>query len=117
MNGEITDMILVLGDCNLPKIGWSLQGERVGLMPVNVTTDLESDMIEGLLSCDLGQINAIANQSVFSNAGEDVSMCTCESPILKLDRHHRAYELSVDRQGAVYFRLAWYFLSQESESV
>jgi hypothetical protein len=29
---------------------------------VNVTTDLESDLKEDLLSCDLGQINAIPNQ-------------------------------------------------------
>jgi hypothetical protein len=79
--------------------------DGVGLMPtVNVTTDLESDLIEGLLSCDLGQIIAISNRygmfldSAFSNAGVDVAMWTCESRLLKLDRHHRAYELSVDLQ-------------------
>jgi hypothetical protein len=33
---------LVLGDFNLPKIGWSLQGD--GSMHVNETTDLESDL-------------------------------------------------------------------------
>jgi hypothetical protein len=53
----------VLGDLNFPKIRWSLQGD--GLMPENVTTDLENDLIEGLLSCDLGQINAIPNQYGF----------------------------------------------------
>jgi hypothetical protein len=31
-------------------------------MPKKVTTDLESDLKEDLLSCDLGQINAIPNQ-------------------------------------------------------
>jgi hypothetical protein len=72
----------------------------VGLMAVNVTTDLESDLIEGMLSCDMGQINAILNQygkfSFFSHAIVDLAMWTCESP-LQLDRHHRAYELgSID---------------------
>jgi hypothetical protein len=28
-------------------------GDGVGLLPVNVTSDLESDLIQGLLSCDL----------------------------------------------------------------
>jgi hypothetical protein len=46
----------------LPKIEWRLKGDGVGLMPMNVTTDLESDLIEGLLSCDLEQINATPNQ-------------------------------------------------------
>jgi hypothetical protein len=39
----VTDRILVLGDFNWQKIEWSLQGGGVGLMPVNVTTDLGSD--------------------------------------------------------------------------
>jgi hypothetical protein len=51
---------LVLGDFNLPKIGWSPQGD--GFMPENGTTDLENDLIEGLFSCDLGQIDANPNQ-------------------------------------------------------
>jgi hypothetical protein len=58
----VTDRIRVLGDFNLPKIGWGLQENGVGFMPVNVTTDLESNLRKGLLSCDLGQINAIPNQ-------------------------------------------------------
>jgi hypothetical protein len=49
-------------------------------MPVNVTTDLKSNLIEGLLNCDLEQINAFNNQYgrflnlVFSNAVIDVAM-------------------------------------------
>jgi hypothetical protein len=65
---------IVLGDFNLLKIGWSLHGDGVGLMPLNVTTDLKSDLIEGLLSCDLEQINLISQlvgfwALVFSNTG------------------------------------------------
>jgi hypothetical protein len=54
-------------------------GDGVGLLPVNVTTDLESDLIQGLLSCDLEQISAIHNQYdryfdlIFSNAGTNVA--------------------------------------------
>jgi hypothetical protein len=48
-------------------------GTVSALMPLNVTTDLKSDLIERLLSCDLEQINQIPNQYgrflVFSNTG------------------------------------------------
>jgi hypothetical protein len=66
---------------------------------MGITTVLESDLIEGILCCDLGQINSIPNQIgtfldlMFSNASTDITVEICESPILGLDRHHRAYEL------------------------
>jgi hypothetical protein len=69
---------------------------------MGITTDLESDLIEGMLCCDLGQINSIPNQNgtfldlIFSNAGTDITVEIGESPLLGLDRHHRAYELLVD---------------------
>jgi hypothetical protein len=71
----ITDRILMLGDFNLQTSG------RCRLS----TTDLESDLIEGLLSCDLEKINAISNQYgrfldlIFSNAGADVTIWICNS--------------------------------------
>jgi hypothetical protein len=33
---------------------------------------------------------------IFSNASTDITIEICESPLLGLDRHHRAYELLVD---------------------
>jgi hypothetical protein len=54
-----------------------------------ITTDLESDLIEGMLCCDLGQINSIPNQNygtfldlIFSNASTDITVEICESPLL-----------------------------------
>jgi hypothetical protein len=58
------------------------------LLLMGITTDLES-----------GQINSILNQNglfldlIFSNASTDITVEICESPLLGLDRHHRAYEL------------------------
>jgi hypothetical protein len=94
--------ILVLGDFNLPKVEWGVQEDGSTLVPMGVTTDLESDLIESMLCCDLGQINSIPNQNgtfldlIFSNAGTDITVEICESPLLGLDRQHRAYELLVD---------------------
>jgi hypothetical protein len=64
---------------------------------MGITTDLESDLIEVMLCCDLGQINSILNQNgtfldlIFS----DITVEICESPLLGLYRYHKAYELLV----------------------
>jgi hypothetical protein len=69
---------------------------------MGITTDLESDLIVGILCCDLGLINSILNRNstfldlIFSNASTDITVEICKSPLLGLDRHHRAYELLVD---------------------
>jgi hypothetical protein len=67
-----------------------------------ITTDLEGDLIVGMLCCDLSQINSIPNEHgtfldlIFSNASTDITVGIRESPLHGLDRHHRAYELLVD---------------------
>jgi hypothetical protein len=48
----VTNKIFVLDDLNMLKIRWSLQEIGIGLKPVNLKTDLEKDLIEGVLSCD-----------------------------------------------------------------
>jgi hypothetical protein len=99
---RVTDRILVLGDFNLPKVEWGIQEDGSTLLPMGISTDLESDLIEGMLCCYLGQLISIPNQNgtmldlVFSNAGTDITVEICESPLLGLDRLHRAYELLVD---------------------
>jgi hypothetical protein len=69
---------------------------------MGITTDLESDLIEGILYCDLGWINSIPNKNgtfldlIFSSVSTDITVNICGSPFLGIDRHHRAYELMVD---------------------
>jgi hypothetical protein len=46
-NSDHCDVNLVLGDFNLPKVRW---------LPLNVTTDLESDLIGDFVGCDLDQV-------------------------------------------------------------
>jgi hypothetical protein len=68
------------------------------VLPLNVTTNLESDLIGSLFGCDLDQVNVVPNDNrtfldlVFTNA-PDVFVACADSPLLKLDRHHRAYEI------------------------
>jgi hypothetical protein len=98
-SSRVTERILVLGDFNLPKVEWEVQENGYTLLPMGITTDLESDLIEGMLCCDLGRINSIPNQNgtfldlFFSNASTDITVEICESPLFGFDRHHRSYEL------------------------
>jgi hypothetical protein len=85
---------LVLGDFNLPKIKWKVDEESGSMMPLNVTSDLESDLIGGLFGCDLDQINERPNENgtfldlVFTNVPVYMAVEGAETPLLKLDRHY-----------------------------
>jgi hypothetical protein len=52
------------------------------MLSLNVTTDLESDLIGGLLGCDLNQVNVVPNDSgtfldlVFTSAPVDDSVAS-----------------------------------------
>jgi hypothetical protein len=69
------------------------------LKPYNVATDLESDLIESMSGCDLGQINLIPNQYgtfldlPFLNTDTDITVRwgTCEFSLLKLVHHPKVY--------------------------
>jgi hypothetical protein len=67
--------------------------EEIGsVLPFNVTTDLISDLIDGLFGCDVDQVSVVPNDNgtfldlVFTNASVDVSVACADSPLLKLDR-------------------------------
>jgi hypothetical protein len=60
---SVTDRILGLGDFQLLKLRWLVQEDGATLQHTKVVTDLEIDLlIEGMLGCDLGQINSALNQ-------------------------------------------------------
>jgi Endonuclease-reverse transcriptase len=94
---QLSDHIVIMGDFNLPKISW-LDFEDFGLSPTN----LHANLIDGLIDCDFQQLNSTPNKYgvyldlVFSNSSSDVAIRTSKAPLLKLDRHHEAYEISVD---------------------
>jgi hypothetical protein len=54
---RMQDVILILSDFNLPKVKWKVKEESGSMIPLNVKSDLESDLIGGLFGCDLDQIN------------------------------------------------------------
>jgi hypothetical protein len=66
-----------------------------------VTADLESDLIGVLFGYDLDQVNVVPNDNgtflnlVFTNGPVDVTVVCADFPLLKLDRHHKTYEIKI----------------------
>jgi hypothetical protein len=50
-SSDFSDVILVLDDFNLPKVRWKVDEESGSVLPLNVTTDLEKDLMGGLFGC------------------------------------------------------------------
>jgi hypothetical protein len=79
-NSGLRDVMLVLGDFNLPKFKLKVDEESGSMMPLNVTSDLKSDLIGGLFGCD--QINERPNENgsfldmVLTNFGEGQMWCS-----------------------------------------
>jgi hypothetical protein len=69
---------------------------------MGITTDLESDLIEGMLCCDLVQINSIPNQNgtfldlTFSKLVRTLQLRSANRPFLDSIVKIRAYKLLVD---------------------
>jgi hypothetical protein len=51
-NSGPRDVILFLGDFNLPKLKWKVDEESGSMISLNETSELESDLIGGLFRCD-----------------------------------------------------------------
>jgi hypothetical protein len=72
--------------------------------PSNVTTARESVVVDGMTTCDMGQMNPIANQYgvfldfVFFNFPGMLHVAQAGDPILTLDQHHPAFVLTCDAQ-------------------
>jgi hypothetical protein len=72
-------------------------GRLIKKAPLNVTTNLKSDLIGGLFRSDLHQANdnGITLDLVFTNSPVDVSVACANSPLSKLDHHHKAYQIKM----------------------
>jgi hypothetical protein len=99
---NVNDNILICGDFNLPNVSWAQIGSCTDLLPNNVTSDKESVTVDGMASCNLVQINKIPNvrevflDLFFCNFNDEATVHICETPLLNLDIHHRAYDIAID---------------------
>ena len=102
------DLMLTCGDYNLNEVKWTSrfndEDDDDVLCPSNVTSVRETMVVDGMATCDMGQVNPIANQYgvyldlVFCNFPGMLQVAVSDDPILKLDRHHPAFVLTCDVQ-------------------
>jgi Reverse transcriptase (RNA-dependent DNA polymerase) len=100
---DINDDLIVCGDYNLSEVQWNLDSETDAMIPTNIAKDKSVILLENLSFCNLDQINSISNERgkfldlVFSNITDNkINVKICEDPLVKLDRHHLAYEFIYD---------------------
>lgn len=96
------ELCYLIGDFNLPNIKWHLDEQNIGvLIPLNVTTDYEACMIDGLLGLDLLQINGIRNSNdrtldlIFTNNYNNSAVEIASDRLLPDEIHHSALEINI----------------------
>lgn len=97
-NCDINDEFLICGDYNLPGIQWNPDDEDGSLIPINVTSEKETSIADGMASLSLSQTNSLPNSRnvfldlCFCSCPEKMAVHECSSPLLPLDVHHKSYE-------------------------
>lgn len=95
----INDILLILGDFNLPHIDWISDSDSICLLPTNVTTSIEIGLLDILLSEGLSQINCIRNcmsrclDLAMCNVSDNLFVCGSEFELSIVDKYHLPFEI------------------------
>lgn len=97
-----TELCYLLGDFNLPDIRWQRDDELSEvLVPLNISSDCETCVVDGLLGLDLLQINGTQNSNgrildlIFTNNYDNSSVDIASDRLLPDETHHKALELNI----------------------
>ena len=96
------DVIILLGDYNLPHLQWSFDDEINGFLPLNVSSEQEIALSESISGCGLVQLNSIANHNrrvldlVFTSSPDISELSQPVLPLLPTDDHHPPLLLQID---------------------
>ncbi|XP_055527695.1 uncharacterized protein LOC129720266 [Wyeomyia smithii] len=99
---DTTDVIMVLGDYNLPHLRWQCDADLNGYLPSNASSEQEIVLTETLLACGLVQLNNLTNVNgrwldlLFSNMPDEVEVDEPPHPLLPVDCHHRPFVVLLD---------------------
>lgn len=98
-----SDTFLIFGDFNLPNIEWCRESDGHNfLLPTNVKSGIQEDLITYLLGSDLSQLSGVRNRRgrlldlLFSNAVDQVTVAECEYPLVPVDVDHIPFEGTLD---------------------
>ncbi|KAL1377237.1 hypothetical protein pipiens_016403 [Culex pipiens pipiens] len=93
------DSVIVTGDYNLPHLSWYFDDDLNCLIPLNASSEQELALTENVIStglqqvCSLTNINGRTLDLAFVNDVNSVELIEPPTPILKTDRHHKAFVL------------------------
>lgn len=90
----VNDSIFVLGDFNMTNVHWSTDVDRQSaLLPFEMHSSGDRDVICSLLGADLSQVNFVKNfqgnflDLIFSTEPDDLILCKASVPLSKVDRN------------------------------
>ncbi|XP_055634148.1 uncharacterized protein LOC129774435 [Toxorhynchites rutilus septentrionalis] len=102
-HATITDIIISVGDFNLPNLKWQFDEATNGYIPPNVTSVHEQILVETMFTISLRQINSFVNCNgrlldlAFVNLPEHLDLVLPPSSLLPVDNHHVPLILLIDK--------------------
>ncbi|KAL1374797.1 hypothetical protein pipiens_017885, partial [Culex pipiens pipiens] len=98
----VRDLVLVVGDYNLPALTWFFDDDTHSFLPINASAEQEVLLLESMLSCGLLQINNLASAHgnlldlAFVSDATAAELIDPPCPLLKPDAHHKPILLKLD---------------------
>nr|XP_029713615.1 uncharacterized protein LOC115257802 [Aedes albopictus] len=99
------DIVLSLGDFNLPKLCWELDDDINGYIPSNISSEKEQFLTETMFATGLRQINSFVSKNgnlldlVFVSLPEQMDIFAAPTSLLPVDDHHTPVVLLIDVSG------------------
>ncbi|XP_075167476.1 uncharacterized protein LOC142239568 [Haematobia irritans] len=94
--------LLIFGDFNLGRVTWTFDPIESVMIPYNINSLSEMNLVDSFFSLNLVQINQFFNilnkilDLVFIDKDMKYAINECLNPLSKLDMHHKALELHVE---------------------
>ncbi|KAL1400898.1 hypothetical protein pipiens_007045, partial [Culex pipiens pipiens] len=98
----LRDLVLVVGDYNLPALTWFFDDDTQSFLPINASADQEVLLMESMLSSGLLQINNLASTHgnlldlAFVSDTTAAELFDPACPLLKPDPHHKPILVKLD---------------------
>lgn len=96
--------ILIYGDFNLPKLNWQIDETTNSLIPVNISTAEECEVVNNCHENGLYQINGIPNDNnrildlLWTNNTDHFNCNLCRNHLLSNEIHHKAITVEFDNE-------------------
>ncbi|XP_055632392.1 uncharacterized protein LOC129772887 [Toxorhynchites rutilus septentrionalis] len=101
------DVIVLIGDYNLPHLQWCFEEDINGYLPSNASSEQETNLADPISSCGLVQVNSHVNSNnrlldlAFTSSPDITEVFQPPLPLLPIDAHHPPFILLVDLQSSV----------------